>query len=118
MNIDWKEIKEKYPKAFNLFIFSYIYPSAKDIHKDGNLIIDGKIEFNYYKLFLKDDCRDICYCDFEKFFAENNWFKEYFRLITAYSCMYTDFNYDIYKKSRDKAIMTIFEKIEEQLNNK
>ena len=94
MNIDWNEIKEKYPKAYNKFI------------TENNLVED----ITGGKLKLLKDCIDvdngydiseassICYCDLEKLFDDN-----------GYRIYYTSDNrYDISKYNEYDILETIF----------
>lgn len=108
MNINWNEIKEKYPKSFYKIV---------DYHFNIELIDD---------LDNSNIFRDFCYCDIEEFFDSQNYI-----IVIDYN---TDNNFciDIYQneyclyssykilfenriKAKEQAIYKAFEILEESL---
>lgn len=92
MNIDFKMIKEKCPKAYKMF---------KDYYQDDWCNFCGTD-------LSKCDCdkdsdyslRDVCYCDFEKFFDEDQGII----IIICLHDEYEAFVYTIYSKKESKII--------------
>jgi hypothetical protein len=101
MNINWKEVKEKYIHVYTDFIKFYI---------DQCPVLYECIRFNEEDL----DC--VCFCEIEKFFENLGYLKQYLRLLHIELSVFINLKYDDYLKIKVKVIMTIFAKIENELN--
>jgi hypothetical protein len=109
MNINWQEIKEKYPKAINILM--------EWIHK-RNQDYTNKVIINF---------KELCYCDLEKFFKDNdieiNIMKLYIDgeyVINIFTCDGINNDFRKYKKddkAKEQAIYKAFEILEQQLKD-
>lgn len=71
MEINLKEIRDKYPESEKLF-WKWLYKNRTGYEaKDEDI------------LYIKRDVKDICYCDLEKFFDDNGIIIE-IRLISGF----------------------------------
>ena len=122
MNINWKEIKEKYPKGYEKLVkhlekfYSDFYGEYRKISIDETLHIESSCDHDY---------RDICYCDLEKFFDEhgiiinvfydNNYFEKYIKIdVNNYRKIYRNV-LDNRNEAKLKAVKKAFEILETTL---
>ena len=122
MNIDWNEIKEKYPNKFNLLTH---YLLVKIIPAD-RIIINSENEL-VYTLYYPEFDFPICYCNIEKFFKDNdieiNIMKLYIDgeyVINIFTCDGINNDFRKYKKddkAKEQAIYKAFEILEQQLKD-
>ena len=87
MKIEWNFIKVKYPKAFGQFTSS---DNDRKVWYDnfGNII-----NISYLNNVYTEDYRQLCFCDFVKFFNYNNLI-----LIVDLHSVYEKYVYRIYSK--------------------
>ena len=109
MNINWQEIKEKYPNAFKLFVDFMGYTKQK--------------YFNGWNDWVKFNLELRCYCDLEKFFDDNGIYIEiYINPIDKKTWNVSIDKYDIFlisirsrQEAKEQAIIKGFEILEQQL---
>ena len=120
MNIDWNEIKEKYPKIWKIFL--------KKINVEYFVSPMG---YQFLRKYNEYTCQydiDICYCDIEKFFDDNELLilldyeyknmqkdKYWFYIVENYD---SEENREIYNsrdKAKEQAIYKAFEILEQQI---
>ena len=126
MNIDWNEIKEKYPNKFNLlthYLLVKIIPADRIIINSENKLV--------YTLYYPEFDFPICYSDLENFFDDNGIiinkyhtrYKYIFgiknRNIKGYAGyiknQYISKEFENYEERNKKAILKAFEILEQQI---
>lgn len=122
MNIYIPEIKEKYPKAFSVF-FKIFNGSFIEEYNDKEYLDMVLINIDY----------DLCYCDFEKFFDDNeiridiifNQFNNFVVTISYYTKQIAEYVYVGFppgcknrQEAKEQAVYKAFEILENQLNDK
>jgi len=124
MKINWKEIKEKYPKTYNLFL---MYFHLKEYITGRTPKKDFLWSHTVKKITVFFE--DVCYCDLEKFFRNNMIIITYHYSINGngFKCFiynrqnnYEFYSTNIYidkEDSENEAIKNAFEIKEEELNN-
>jgi hypothetical protein len=127
MNIDWKKIKEKYPKGYFEFIkILFYWIELKNINE-----IDLDDEYGQFIEIHSGTIipfEEICYCDLEKFFDDNGVIIDigycyepepiYFYVDIYFKNNYKYASYDILYRTRteakEKAIPIAFEILEQK----
>jgi hypothetical protein len=124
MNINWKAIKEKCPESLKLFVLDKMAGDCYDCY-DGYEILDNKmfrLNSNHAVLFFDD----ICHCDLESFFFNNDIIITYRYSIRYATCQYIIYNkktktetydgaHDDYAQEKLAAITKAFEILEATL---
>jgi len=123
MNINWKDIKEKYINSYILFLKHRVW--FIEWHND----FTGKLELHKIINFSTREHIRVCYCDLEKFFRNNMIIITYHYSINGngFKCFiynrqnnYEFYSTNIYidkEDSENEAILKAFEIKEEELNN-